>query len=335
MLKSDKLIDAIGMIDESMVRDAREFEGGRSAAVKKVLAFAAVFALCIVVSVPVLAAAEVEPAQELLYALSPSIAQRLKPVKKSCVDNGMQMEVISADISGNTAEIYISIKDLEGERIDGTADLSDSYDIRPFGEKTSACRLVGYNEEMKEATFLLEVRQTEGMQLDGEKVTFSVSKILSHKETFEGALLDQTLSFVSDTPKEKENVSIGSGSMDGAEKFIFLKPEKEPLAVPINGAEVSAIGHADGKLYVQMYYKDLSNADNQGSPWLEDQDKTKVECEKNLTFGDGDESGRYEEYVFDIPYEELGNYKLCGELICGGTLTEGDWQVTFPVGGAD
>lgn len=45
MLKSDKLIDAIGMIDESMVRDAREFEGGRSAAVKKVLAFAAVFAL--------------------------------------------------------------------------------------------------------------------------------------------------------------------------------------------------------------------------------------------------------------------------------------------------
>ena len=28
MLKCDKLIDAIGMIDESMVRNAREFEGG-------------------------------------------------------------------------------------------------------------------------------------------------------------------------------------------------------------------------------------------------------------------------------------------------------------------
>lgn len=52
---------------------------------------------------------------------------------------------------------------------------------------------------------------------------------------------------------------------------------------------------------------------------------------ENTAFWDDEESGSYEEYVFDVPYEKLGDYKLCGELTVCDTLTEGNWQVTFPV----
>lgn len=345
-LGNARLIDAIGLVDDAMIRDAKIFgkETGRRnarltgrAVMRRAAVLAAALALCVIVSVPVLAAAEVETAQELLYTISPSIAQRLKPIRKSCVNNGIQMEVVSAKINGSTAEVYIAMKDLEGDRIDGTMDLFDSYDIRQSGDCMATCNLEHYDEETKVATFLLLIQQTDGKNISGDKVTFTVSKFMSHKKVFQDVIADEALLNVSKKPETVKNVSIRgrSGAEEGSTaQETFLKPGATALSVPAEGAEMSAIGYLDGKLHVQMYYADILNTDNHGGLWLEDSDGNKVECIANTSFWDDEESGSYEEYVFDVPYEKLGNYKLFGEVTVCDALTEGDWQVTFPISDA-
>lgn len=333
MLKNDKLVDAIGMIDEDLVINAREFKKEREwIVVKRITMLAAALALCFIVSVPVLAVAEVEPVQELLYLVAPSIAQRLKPVRKSCVDAGIQMEVVLADIHDDTAEVYIAMKDLESDRIDGTMDLFDSYDIRGIGDSAATCSLAGYDGETGVATFLIRIRQMNKEKIALDKVTFSVTKFMSNKTEFEGLLSDAALCSVDRMPETLEHVNVRGASMkDERSRTVFLKPGKLPLDVPVKGAELSAIGYMDERLHVQMYYEDILNTDNHGWLWLEDENGNRVECAGNTSFWDDENSGSYEEYVFDISYEALGSYKLYGELIVCDTLTKGDWQVTFPM----
>lgn len=57
-------------------------------------------------------------------------------------------------VQGDRADIYISMQDLTGDRIDETMDLFDSYQInRPF-DSSGACRLAGYDAQQKAAAFL-------------------------------------------------------------------------------------------------------------------------------------------------------------------------------------
>ena len=50
----------------------------------------------------------------------------------SCEDNGIKFEVISAYVEGNEAKIFISVQDIDGDRIDETTDLFDNFSI-PIG----------------------------------------------------------------------------------------------------------------------------------------------------------------------------------------------------------
>lgn len=86
-------------------------------------AAAATIMLVFTMSVPALAAADYEPAYNLLYKVSPTIAQKLKPVRMSCEDNGIKFEVISAYVEGSEAKIFISAQDIDGDKIDETTDL--------------------------------------------------------------------------------------------------------------------------------------------------------------------------------------------------------------------
>ena len=63
--------------------------------------------LVFTMSVPALAAADFGPAYNLLYKVSPAIAQKLKPVSMSCEDNGIKFEVISAYVEGSEAKYKI------------------------------------------------------------------------------------------------------------------------------------------------------------------------------------------------------------------------------------
>ena len=62
-------------------------------------------------------------AYEVLYAISPAIAQKLKPVNVSCEDNGIRMKVMAVDVEGANVKILVSMQDLVGERLQADADL--------------------------------------------------------------------------------------------------------------------------------------------------------------------------------------------------------------------
>lgn len=81
---------------------------------------ATVMAMLLVVAVlamPVMAA-HVPAVNELMYQVAPEMAVRFRPILESCVEDGIRMEVAAASVHGATAEVCISVEDLEGERID-------------------------------------------------------------------------------------------------------------------------------------------------------------------------------------------------------------------------
>ena len=102
-----KLVDKIiNSIDETK----RETNKRRIVYRQSIIVFA-VFIVLVFAAMPVLAG-NIPVVYEIIYSISPSIAQRFIPVKKSCENDGIKMEVISAYIHGNTAEIYIAMRDL-------------------------------------------------------------------------------------------------------------------------------------------------------------------------------------------------------------------------------
>jgi len=129
-MKSEELLSAIGEIRDEWIEEAHHAPVRR----RRISLLAAVLAVTLALSLTAFAAADSQIMYDILYALSPSIAQALKPVQLSCVDNGIEMSVISADVEGNTARVFIGLRDLEGDRIDGTCDLYDSYHIDLPGE---------------------------------------------------------------------------------------------------------------------------------------------------------------------------------------------------------
>lgn len=162
---------------------------------------AAAILLCL--SVTVSAAANFSPSvYSLMHDVSPEIAQFFSPVRKSCEDNGIKMEVVSAYIHGNTAEIYISMQDLTGDRIDESTDLFDSYDIDRWFDSFAHCERIGYDADTKTVTFLITITQREnGKDIDigGRKIRFSVKSFLSKKNEQNGVPINFDLAKVQRT----------------------------------------------------------------------------------------------------------------------------------------
>jgi len=248
------------------------------------------------------------------------------------VDQGIQLEVDSAYIHNNIAEAILCIKDLTGDRIDETVDLFDSYDIRNIKDCSATCNLLHYNETTGVASFAVRMEQTDGSSLSGSKVTVSMSKLLCKKEKFNGILEEISLSSVTGTPVLTDNVTIrGGGGAPCPENAQFLQPAAVPLSTPLTGIFVTGLGYENGKLHVQICYEDIGNTDNHGWIWMQDNNGELKECFYSVSFWDESLTDSYEEYIFEIPYEELGNYKIYAEFVNSNLLIEGDWEITFPM----
>ena len=299
---------------------------------------AAAICLCLVLTVPVLAAS-VEPVYELIYLVSPSAAQFFVPVQKSDTNNGIKMEVVSADIRGDTARIYITMQDLIGDRVDETIDLYDSYDIRLPFDGTGFCGKVGYDPDTRTETFLITIK-TDGQKIAGKKITFSVGMFLSDKHVYDDIQIPVDLCTVSQNPKT-QTVEVFGGGGEDFEKVIDLHgrgqaqamvPGDEEASFPVKGIDLTGVGYVDGKLHVQMQMKNSLDNSNHGYFYLKDADGNRVLSRYSFSFRQmKEQKGQisYCEDVFDVPYEELSAYKLYGYFVTSQKKTEGGWRVTF------
>ena len=296
--------------------------------------------LSVMVGIPVLAA-NIPVFYNVMYEISPAAAQFFMPVNKSCEDQGILMEVESAYIHGDTAEIYVTMQDLVGDRIDETIDLYDSATLhQPFGG-VGTCRQVDYDAENKKATFLVQYANLQEQDITGDKITFSIREFLSHKKKWEQLPIEMN-------PEQylQEAVSIkvrerGGGGMnrelinvDSNGMTAVLKPQKALDSFPVEGIEITGMGYVDGLFHVQMYIYDRMETDNHGFVYLTDSEGNTINSAYSLYFTVNEEDFGKKEYVenvFAVSTETLKECELFGNFTTCDSLVKGNWQVTFPL----
>ena len=319
--------------DGALVRDTVRQMEGESRPPRRVprRAAAALAVLAVVLFTGGHVAARIPAGYELMYALSPALAQKFAPVQESCVSSGILMEVVGAYIRGNEADIYITMQDLEGDRIDASADLLDSYSIhRPFSS-SATCRRLDFDEQTGKATFLISISEWGDHDIEGSKLTFSVGEILGGQKKLLDVPVELDLD-VAGLPMQRVDLSGGSGLASGQDTAAVPAPG-ESLWSPGEGLYVSAAGYANGQLHIQLMNTEPFELDNHGYFYFVGPDGERVKCVQSYAVneGSGEDRRSYYTFVFDIPQQDIGKYRLYGSFWVGGQVTEGDWRVTFPL----
>ena len=290
--------------------------------------------LCLTLAVPVLAA-QVEPIYQLMYLVSPTVAQYFQPVRESDTDNGIRLEVVSAYLHGDTAEIYVTLQDLEGDRIDESTDLFDSYSIHCPFDSYARCDSVGYDEQTRTATFLITVTTMGQEEIPGGKITFSLKQILSRKKFYDGVEVPVDLSAVPEAEETMEaDIAGGSGAALDEDSATVLVPGEADLTFPVEEAELTGLAFVDGLLHIQTAIPDRRTRDDHGYFYLVDEAGRERLCDGTIYFSaaeEGSETMEYMETVFAVTPEELAGCRLYTRFWTGALLTEGDWKVTFPL----
>lgn len=340
MINNNIIEEAITNVDDRFIYETIEHMDKKVSPIiritKKIAKMAACFVIVGVISFSslfVATAAGNIRAYSLLYSLYPSIAKELVPVNETCEDNGIKMSVEAINVHDDSADIYISIQDMTGDRIDETIDLFDSYDIGTNADQIGGCTLVSYDKENKIATFLITVQQMSGKDIKGGMMNFSVKKFLSGKKD-----TNEELSQISNIIETSNVIDLGDIDIRGTsnvessdlEIISLLNTDSNQTFSPVDGVKITAYGYVDGKLHVQAYYENILEYDNHGSVYLKNGEET-VNPNCGFAFWDRNGEGSYEEYIFDVGPDEIDKYKIYGQFSTCASLTKGNWNVSFPI----
>ena len=318
-------------------RAAAQKAPARPRRLRPLIALAAVL-VCLALAVPAFAmpALAADPnGYALLYSISPAAAQFFKPVNRSDEDNGIRLTVDSVYLHSDTVEIYVSLQDLTGDRLDETTDLFDSYRINRGFDCSATCSLTGYDAQTRTARFLISITSFDGQDIEGDKLTFSLNRLLTGKTETEGAVTGLDLAAVQAEPATQQVTRRGGSGIaaeaggSGAETRTALVPTGT-LAAPAPGVAITAMGYVDGLLHIQVLYENILETDNHGQLWL-DNGAEKLECLGSLSFFAENGSDSFEEYVFDVSPAQLADCTLYGSFVTADTLIEGSWEITFPL----
>lgn len=339
-----------GQLQESV----RKKRGRKKAHVRKWvwgLACAAAACLCILVGLPALAA-NVEPLYALMRRLSPELAQSFRLVQKTDEKLGIRMEVASVYLHENELQAYITLEDLEGNRIDENTDLFNSYSVNmPYpGYGGGGWKPVDFDEETGKATFLVtlgllpdeEGNSRDMAELAGKKITLYLGRISGGMNEYDDLKVEVPWSAVQAEPEVALMRMSGGpapeiikGDMeDPRPRTKMLKPE-----IPVSGEIVEGIlfmgmGYIDGRLHIQTAEPDYMKNNNHCELFLTDQEGNRRYCDYKVSAAGDTEDIKgimYQDSIFEIPPEELEGYTLHGDFVTTGNYLEGNWSVTFQV----
>jgi hypothetical protein len=310
---------------------------------KSVVPAALAMCLCLVLSVGAMAAT-IPSFNNLLSIISPDFALLLQPLEITCEDNGIKMEVVGAMNDDEMAVIYITMKDLVGDRIDESLDI---YDYSLTGTHISTCQMVHYDETTKTAT--LRMQANGGKKLNGKKVSFQVESFLSNKLIFDEVETGINLSDVKEVKDSQtvpldmnNNISGGGGGdlfdeLQSQGKIRILAPEQKKITLPqIDFMYISNIGYIDDRLHVQTKWVG-DGIDDHGDLYLTDTSGSRIDTASANIYFSVDKSGNskwgrdYVEYIFDISRINLDELKLMGNFVSHGNYVKGNWKTTFKI----
>lgn len=334
-MRTDTFLDSVGMIDEKFLDVEKHPVKIRHSKLYKRIAVAVAAAVLVICPLPTLTAFGYTQAYNVLYHISPSIAQTFKPVQRSCNSNGYEMTVISAEINEDKASVYLAMHDTTESCPYGDWDLYDSYSINTPKDMIGYCNFSEYDSENHTAYFVVNLETMDGSDITNGKVTFSVKEMLLGKINT-SAYIDSI--DMKNVPINPETVSIDSVNgkyyyMDEPNPldYRFLTSNEAPLCSPANGVSVMNIGYIDDALHILVKYEDKIETDNHGHISLIDSNKNMFDDKYEIGFSYRDTSGKdeYIEQIFEIPYENLKDMTLYGEFSTTQKHIKGDWEVTF------
>lgn len=324
--------------DQTGVRFA---PAARNSGVRRAALLCAALVLCAALALPAMADS-VPAAYELLYRVSPATAQYFRSVRMSCEDQGIRMEVISAYVQEDTAQIYLTMQDLTGDRLSKDADLFDSYSIHAPSPVVANGECVDYDSATRTATFLLTMRRLDGKKIAGDKITFTLNKALGSRAEGSAAIPPSEIArlTVYTTQQVPETKLRGWGGTEEdeiapAQLAAALLPQTQPYQI-YPGVELTAVGEVDGKARVQLHFTDVKNADQHGDVYWTAEDGKTIGAPVSFDFFMDKALGdAYSEAIFDVPLSQLSACTMNAYYFVSGQVIHGSWEVTFPLENAE
>ncbi|MCM1118911.1 MAG: hypothetical protein NC543_06070 [bacterium] len=293
---------------------------------------------------------------------SPALADLFVPVQESCTRAGicMEVEAIHLEEGDKSAEIYISFRDTQGDRINGPADLYDSYGLDCPGATwaVGGGGYVGYDEESGKAFFRIQLSSDEAY--DRNKMTLRVRELLLDivEEDRDIPLTDIASEMptksvwmsgrsVTDWEKYVELVGI---DMEEPEGFLELQrswkegeipDDPRPSSEVLDGLPASecatddftitGLAYWDNVIRLQICMGELSHADRHVIPCLKLADGSERIYWFSKMWHEEKGSERLMFYEFYLPCtpEELENATLYGNFHRTDNSLEGNWKVIF------
>ena len=276
-----------------------------------------------------------------------NISQYAQVIDKSCTDQGIRLDVLTALHDGDNTYLFVDLKDETGNRLSDDMFIDNWYMRGGRDIGGGNCRLMHYNPDTGVAT--LAVHAIGG--IPGKEAVFSLNSFFTGEVEVE--LTDETIQ-LSELLAEHEGQFVKQDFSQGraggySQEFINAGIDFDEITdglevnaihVTIPGYDrgyISNIGYRDGYLHVQM------NPDNEKGNEMAylslvnrqtgEELSTFYTIQSGLNTGDDGDiiSGDCEESVFKIDRADLDNYSLHLNALYFNNVITGDWEVSFEV----
>lgn len=298
--------------------------------------------LSLFVTIPVMAT-NFSSFERLLDTIDSRFESFLQPIQLTSENKGIKMEVVSAMKDEDMIVIYITLQDIDGNRIDETLDLNDSYRIEGLNTYTS--EVVNYNEQSKTATIRIQANSKKN--INNKIVEFSLDSFISNEKNISSSLDNNILA--DNLGNEVENpVKLNIDNISGGGGILYKEIvnkkdidilEKDKLNIKFNEItymNITNIGIINNQLHIQTKW-DKDKFDNHGLLYLTDNEGNKINASSaNISYS-FDENGTtiygndYIEYIFDLKNINLNNIKLNADIFYSENYIEGPWKTRFKI----
>lgn len=320
-------------------RERRRMSMGRKAGI------AASAALALVIATGAADASGLIDLRHMLRFIGEERVEILQPINEQSEDQGIKMNVLGAVRDGDSAEVYITLKDTAGKRLDEKLRL---YDYRiEGGMNLNNSEVMNYDTRTGEVTLRL---LAQGAEI-GDRMSVRIESFLrgeQEKEGYDskldlsGLLADSITDSYKTLKRDRDNIGLAataetSEALSAQKELRVLDPDAMSVSLPdLDWTKLTNIGFIDGKLHVQFSPDTGMGRYNHAEFYLTDANGKRQDIDfYRLSWGEVEAGGKvyggkYQEYVFDISTpEQLKGLKLMGSLLTYDELVKGSWGATF------
>ena len=256
-------------------------------------------------------------------------------LNESTEDQGLKLTAKSSFKDGETTYVMMTLQDLTEDRLDeGT--LIDRWDMLNGGNT----RVIDYDKSTKTATLLTSAISWEEHQEQG----FRLERFMSRQKEFEGTKTVDWEQLLQEKPNWvtfDDSEGFGGGynpDKISSEEFDQLGKkylETEVTSFPLNDEGTIVVengGYREGWLHLLVKKPNDLTLEYAFVSLISKDGKETIDSLASYAAGNGthsNETGQneYEEFVFDIPKEELKNYDIALEGRINQTIVTGDWAI--------